>query len=659
MIRHIARISAIIATLWLVACDNNPNPLPYQKTKADGTPWVVFNWALTSDPDTLDPQHSYDEQSRRVLEPIYDTLLDYHPLKTSPFELRPGMLADMPKQEKTADGTLSYLCRFKEGITFHDDPCFPGGKGREVVAEDVHYVFQRVCDPAVESPFFGTLSDAVIGMKEAKAAADANGKKLDYNKHKVSGIEVIDRYSFRIKLSRPYPQLKYWMAFQCLAPVAREAVEYYDGKAHRDPKTGKMETRGDFHKFQTVGTGPFKLAEYVPRQRVRLVRVEGYKTTKFPEDGITPDKEAFLRPLAGKALPFIDEVNLSVITETIPAFILTRQGYLDRMAANKDSYSSLLTPDKSLSSRYKDRGMFLDLDAQPSTFWIAFNMDDPVVGKNKKLRQALSCAYDAKTYSEIFFSGTAPVATQMLPPGFFGHEENRVNPYAYDMDKARKLLAEAGYPNGRDSTGKQLELTLQAVTSSGEHRQRSEYDQKAFEALGIKVKVAENDFPTLLDKKDKGQFQMSSGSGWGADYPDAENYYFLYYSKNIPPAGKNETRFRNPEFDTLFEQMSVMEDSPERLEIIKKMNAIMAEEAPVIYTFNKHFYTVIQPWARRTHNNHMLEGGVKYLYIDSKLRDEVRGSWNRKPLWPLLILGGFVVGALIYAVIWNRRQQRA
>lgn len=649
MLHKITRLFAFAAALWLAACDNNPNPAPLQKTRADGSHWQVFNWMLTSDPKSLDPHFSYDQQSRRVLEPIYDTPLEYHPLKTEPYEVVPCMLTEMPVREETATG-LSYRCTFKPGILFHDAPCFPGGKGREVIAEDMHYVFQRISDPAVESPFFGPISDAVRGMAEVYEAGKKNGGKIDYDKHKVSGIEVVDRYTFRIHLSRPYPQLKYWLAFQCLAPVAREAVEYYDGKIHN----GKQ--RGDFHKFQTVGTGPFRLVDYIPRQRVRLERVPGYKTMTFPSEGGPPEKAEFLRKLAGKPVPLVDEINLPIISETIPVFILTRQGYLDRMAANKDAFSSLLTPDRGLAPRYRERGMFLEKDAEPSTFFIAFNFDDPVVGKNKKLRQALSCAYDRLTYSDIFFSGIAPVATQLLPPSIVGFNPKYENPYGYDLEKAKRLLAEAGYPNGRDASGKQLEITITAITDGGDYRQRAEFDQKSFEKLGISVKVDEGDFPTLQDKKDKGKFQLASGSGWSADYPDPENFFFLLYSKNIPPAGKNEMRYRNPEFDALFEKMAVMEDSPERLEIIAKMNAIISEDVPVLVTFNKHFYTVIQPWAQRTHTNHMLEGGLKYVAVDGELREKVRGNWNRKPIWPIAVGSIFFIVALGYAVRWNRRQ---
>ena len=659
MSRRPAIALSLFAAAVMCGCDSNPHPKPLHEKRADGSPWVVRYGVMSEDPRSFDPQFAYDQPSRRAMEPVYDTLVDYHPFKTEPYEVIPGMLAELPKKEVSPEGKISYLCRLKQGIHFHDDVCFRGGKGREVIAEDVHFAWQRICDPKVESPFVGPIGESVVGMIERNAEAEAAAKaaekagkpipKYDYGR-KLEGVEVVDRYSFRVHLKRPFPQLVYWMAMHATTPVAREAVEYYDGQMH----DGQL--HDDFRKFKAVGHGAYRVAEYIPRQRVRLERVEGYKTTVFPSDGFPPEKAEWLKTLAGKPLPFIDEVSFSIMRENIPIFVLTRQGYLDGMAANKDSFAALLTAERGLAPKYAARGMHLERDAEPSTFWIAFNMENPVIGKNKKLRQALSCAYDPKTYSEIFYNGVAPVATQVIPPGIFGFERERKNPYSFNLERGRQLLAEAGYPNGRDGNGKQLELTIDAVSSGSEDRQRSEYDQRYFEALGIKVKVSESTFARLMDKQDEGSFQISTSAGWGADYPDPENYFFLFYSKNIPPAGKNYVRYKNPEFDKLYEQMSVMENTPERLEIIRKMNEMLAEDMPIIPTFNKEFYTVVQPWARRTHNNLMLEGGIKYLVVDTELREKLRKEWNHRPLWPLGIGGALLLGGTVYAVRWNRRR---
>jgi len=647
---HPGRALALLATaLTLAACGNDPNQAPLRQTREDGTPWTVRYAGTTEDPRSLDPQFMYDQISRRVLEPIYDTLLEYHPMKLDPFEVVPCMLETMPQKEVSAEGGITYLCKLKSGILFHDDICFPGGKGREVVAADVEFAWKRLCDPKVESPFHSNLAEYLAGFNEARGTAEKAGT-FDYAKP-LPAIDVLDRFSFRIHLTKPFPQIIYWLALHCTTPVAREAVEYYDGKVH----DGKV--RGDFHKFQTVGHGPYRLRDYVPRQMVRLERVPGYQTTVFPSDDFPPEKAEWLKTLAGKPLPFIDEVQMRILRENIPIFVLTRQGYLDGMGVNKDAFNAILNVNKELAPKYRERGMFLDKDVDVSTFWLSFNLDDPVIGKNKKLRQALSCAYDNATYSEIFFSSVAPVAEQFIPPGIFGHQKDWQNPYGFDPAKAHQLLAEAGYPGGRDAkTGRQLEITIEAAASGSEDRQRAEFEQHAFETLGIKVKISENSFARLLEREDQGAFQMASGTGWGADYPDPENFFFLYYSKNVPPQGKNISRYNNPEFDRLYEQMATMENTPERLEIVKRMNAIISEDVPAILNFHKAFYTVVQPWARRTQGNPMLEGGIKYGLVDAPLREQKRREWNRQPAWPLFVLIALFASGVYYALRWNRRQ---
>ena len=651
MLRHIARLSIILATWWLAACDNNPHPAPLQKTRPDGSPWVVRYQAIRADPRSFDPQYTYDQISRKVIESVYDTLLEYHPMKTDPYELQPCMLAEMPV--KSPDG-LSYECRIRPGIHFHDDPCFPGGKGRELVAEDIQFVFQRLTDPAVESPFESIFEDCLLGMKETHDAASQNpNRKLDYDKQRVPAVEVLDRYRFRLKLTKQYPQILYWLAFQCTAPVAREAVEYYNGKNGRE----------DFHKFACVGTGPFKIEKYVPRSRVTLQRVPNYTTSVFPSDGFPADKAEFLGKLAGKPLPFLDEIQLTVQAENIPRFVQFRQGYLDVMGVDKDSFVAMVSPMKTLSEEFAKKGTILEPAFEISTFWTSYNMEDPVVGKNLKLRQALACAADSKRYCEIFYAGVAPVATQLLPLGIFGHDRNHPARYPFDLERAKQLLAEAGYPGGRDASGQQLELTMTAQSEGSEQRQRAEFEQRCFEKLGIKVKVVEVTFAHLQDIEDRGNFQILSGGGWGADYPDPENYFMLLYSKNVPPAGKNYFRFRDPDYDRIFEKMVVTENGPERMEMIRQLNQIIEEKCPIFPTFHKAQYLSVQPWAPLTQHNLMYEvdGGHKYLVTDPAMRERLQQEWNRPAVWPAVLLGLISVGGVLAFIraVRRTRQQTA
>src|SRR4030095_785580 len=359
---------------------------------------------------------------------------------------------------------------------------------------------------------------------EAREKGIAKTANFDYATP-VSGIELIDSHTFRVHLTGPFPQLLYWMAHPCaLSPVAREAVEYYDGEVH----DGKVRQKFGFY---MVGQGPFRMREYMPRRQMRYERVEGYHTSVFPSDGAPPPEKAeWLKQFAGKPLPLFDELNIRIVTETIPAFVRGRQGYLDGITANKDAFAAIVTTDQRLTPKYAARGMELEKVGLPGTFYISFNMEDPVVGKNVKLRKALSCACDFRAYVEIFYSGVAPVSNQLIPRELFGYDPNYVNPNGYDLEKAKRLLTEAGYPNGRDArTGEQLVLTFEQPVESTEMRQRAEYEQRMLETLGIKIKVNENTFARVIERMEQGNYQISSGSGWAMDYPDPENFMMLFY----------------------------------------------------------------------------------------------------------------------------------
>ena len=633
---QLSRFAALLCALLLSACSNNPYPAAFRDTRDDGSPWQVRYMAMPEDPRSLDPQVSYDNVSRRVLEPLQECLLEYHPFKTDPYQLSPCLLKSMPERLEREGGGVTYKCTLKEGILFQDDPCFPNGAGRELVAGDVQFAFHRIADPKVECPALSNLQDYVLGMEQAFEAAKKTGA-YDYGKA-LEGLVVTGRHTFEIHLKAPYPQLLYWLAMHFTSPVAKEAVEYYDGKIH----DGKPR---DLFRFHPVATGPFKLQEWKRNSSIRLVRNSGYRTTVFPSEGWSSEQTALVAPLAGHPLPLVDEIHMTIFREAVPIFLLFRQGYLDGMGVGKDAFSSLMTPSRDLSDKYKSRGITLHRDTEPSTYYMSLNMEDPVLGPNRKLRQALSAAFNSQAYLDTFYNSVPIVAQQLLPPGIAGHQKDFKNPYGYNLERAKALLAEAGYPNGRDASGKQLEITLDTTANGADERLMAEFEQRQFEQIGIHLKIVENTFSRLLEKLDNGGFQIAAGSGWGADYPDPENFFFLYYSKNLPPAGKNASRYKNGDFDRLFEKMATMENGPEREEIALKLNSILSEDPPAILLMHKSLFALTHEWAPRIQSNPMLEGGLKYGVLKDDLRRKNRAAWNAKPFWPVGILVGLMLAA--------------
>jgi len=636
--RNVSWFVILVALIGgLSGCDNNPNPPPFRKTRADGTPWIVSYRAFADDPRSLDPQFTYDEISHRITSSVYDTMLTYEPFQTD-YVLMPDLGAEMPSVVQNPDGTSSLICRIKPGLRFQDDPCFPGGTGRELTSRDFVYAFQRMADPKVECPIASNLQEFLVGMSEAWDAAQKSGN-FDYDAP-FTPVQAVDRYTFRINLKKPYPQIRYWLAFPFTAPVPREAVTYYDGKVH----DGKQREQFRFH---PVGTGPFRLETWDRGRLIRLVRNENYTALRFPTGGWPADKAERYLPHAGKALPLIDEVQLIIMKEAIPAWILFKQGWTDSSGVGKDVFNSVITVNKELSPEYRARGIELEKDIEMSTFYLMFNMQDPLVGAHAGLRKALSTVYDAKTANEIFFNGIWQETQQLLPPGIFGFDPAFENPYRQtNVEKARQLLAEAGFPGGIDpGTKKPLEVVLDADADGGASRQMVEYEKTQFEKLGLRVKIEENTFAQMLDKQSRGAYQFLS-AGWNADYPDPENFFFLFYGPNIPPRGYNQARYDNPEFNRLFEQMSTMEDSPERAELVKRMNQIMTDDCVIAPLWNPVSYALMQPWSKRIVLNALVAkgGGMKYIWVDAPMREVERRKLNRKNYWPLagalLILAG-------------------
>ena len=632
--------------LWLAGCSNNPHVAPWKTARPDGEPWITSYRGFSDDPRTLDPQVAYDELSHRVLSLTYDNFLTYDPFKKES-TLIPGLAAELPVREDLPDGKVSYLCKLKPGIYFHDDVCFPDGKGRELTSEDFHYVFKRIADPKVQCPIASTLAEFLDGIGERYEAAQKTGT-FDYDAP-VGAITVVDRYTFRINLRKPYPQIKYWLAFAFTSPVAREAVEYYDGKVH-DGKTR------DLFRFHPVGTGPFKIAQWERGRLIRLIKNERYTAMKFPEGGWEPEEEARLRPYAGAALPIIDEIQLLPTREIIPLWTLFKQGYVEGIGVSKDTFNAVLGPDRELVPLYRERGVVLNKEVEMSTWYMMFNMQDKVLGPNRKLRQAMSVVFDAEAMNDIFRNGIALTTQQLLPPGIFGFDPNLVNPYRQtNVEKARQLMVEAGYPGGIDpKTGKPLELVMDTVADSGLSRQMAEFEKGQYEQLGIKVRIEENMFATMLKKQETGDFQFVS-AGWNADYPDAENYFFLLYGPNQPPQGYNQARYTNPEFDKLFEKMATMENTPERYAIIQEMNRILIEDCVIAPLITDVSYILFQPWAKPVAKNTIISkfGGARYSILDTALREQKRGEWNHRSLWPAMVAGAALVGF----VAWGLRKK--
>jgi oligopeptide transport system substrate-binding protein len=610
----------------LVTCGNNPYP-------PDGGKMTGYS-ALGEDPRTLDPAQVSDTTSAEVLTQIYDALYQNAYLDR-PYRVVPALAADYPVKHIFSEDVIEngirkkvqrmeYIFTLRDDIYFQDDPCFPGGKGRPVTAHDVIYSIKRLADPAVQSTGYWLVAGKIRGIDEFFKKATAKGR-ADYSET-IEGLEAVDDRTLKIMLTEPLPAFIYVMSMPYTAPVAREAVEYYNTPGR------------DGFARHPVGTGAYKLKSWERQHRIILERSPSFRAELYPSTGAPGDREKGLLDDAGRKLPFLDEVWYTIISTGQPVWLLFVQGYLDASGVPQEQFDRVVTKNLELSGDFAKKGISLEIASDLSIYFLAFNMRDPLLGENRLLRQALSVAYDTNLYNDIFMNGRAIDAQGPLPPGVFGYDPKLVNPYkAYSLERAKELLAQAGYPGGVDrNTGRQLELTYDIGSDSARARETAAFDMRCFESLGIKMKLQVNTFSQYLERTRKGTFQMTSG-GWMADYPDPENFMQLLYGPNAPP-NPNSSAFSNPEYDRLYEKMKTMEDSPERQEIIDKMVRIVIEECPWIFNFHSPSYVLRHAWYKNG-KAHSISGNYrKYHRVDPELRRIYRQAENR-PNFRILAYG--------------------
>ena len=699
--------------LLLAACGSELND-PYPASERGQN--ILYS-AFTERPKHLDPAQSYTEDESTFTGQIYEPPLQYHYLKR-PYTLIPGTAEAVPEPRfYDAQGQLLppdapssdiatsvYEIRIRPGIRYQPHPAFAldaAGQplyaelnaqtlrgierladfaqtgSRELSADDYIYQIKRLAHPRLHSPIFGMMAGRIIGLKELgktldQAAQAQPGTWLDLDQYPLEGVERVDALSYRIKLRGKYPQFLYWLAMPFFAPVPREADRFYS-----QPGMAEKNLTLDWY---PVGTGPYMLTENNPNSRMVLTRNPNFHGETYPCEGEADDQAAGLLADCGKPLPMIDQAVFSREKESIPYWNKFLQGYYDASGISSDSFDQAVRlnvgGDVQLSDEMRDKGIRLLTSVRTSTFYMGFNLNDGVVGGqgegSRKLRQALSIAIDHEEFISIFMNGRGIAAMSPLPPGLFGFEPGKVgmNPVVYDwqdgqprrkpIEAAKKLLAEAGWPNGRNAqSGEPLVLYLDTTSGGMGDKSRLDWLTRQFAKLDIQLVVRSTDFNRFQEKLRKGAVQIYY-LGWNADYPDPENFFFLLAGAEgaVNRGGENRSNYVNDDYDQLFITMKEMDNSPQRLELIRKMNRILQEDAPWIFGFHPKSYTLGHAWLYNRKPNDVANNILKYQRLDVAERARRRALWNTPVRWPLGVLAGVVLVVLGMAFTAYRRRER-
>ena len=531
--------------------------------------------------------------------------------------------------------------------------------------------------PRIHSPIVGLMEKYILGLDEFSVTlknifkTKSDKEFLNLNDYTLAGAKLIDKYTFEIVLKEKYPQFLYWLSMSFFSPMPWEADLFYsqEGLAEKNISLD----------WYPIGTGPFMLTENNPNRRMVLERNPNFRGELFPIAGEDTDINMGLLEDAGKEMPFIDKAIYSLEKESIPAWNKFLQGYYDTSGIVSDSFDQAVQfsaqGDAQLTEEMQQKGIKLLTATTTSTYYMGFNMADDLVGggseRARLLRRAISIAVDYEEYISIFANGRGRPAQGPIPPGIFGHTPGKagINPYVYywennravrrPIEHARELMLQAGYKNGISQvTGKPLVLNLDTPAAGPGSKAAFDWLRKQFSKLGINLVVRATDYNRFQEKMRKGTAQIFQW-GWNADYPDPENFFFLLYGPNakIDHNGENAANYKNEKFDSLFDQMKSMKNTPDRQKLIDQIVELVRYDAPWLWGYHPVGFSLHHEWYKNAKPNLMANNTLKYKRINPELRKEKRVIWNKPIWWPVALVFITMIIILLPAFISYRRKE--
>ena len=546
----------------------------------------------------FDPAGVQDLYSATIEQMLFETLLTYDYL-ARPAKLVPLTAEALPE---VTDNGKTYTVRVKKGIHFIDDPVFKGRK-RELTAADYAYSLKRLIDPKLRSPWAWLVEGKIVGLDELAEEAKKTGR-FDYDA-KVEGLEIPDRYTLRIRLKDTDYNLSYILAHEPTSAVAREVIDAYrdeSGRAMANP----------------VGTGAYRLKQWVRSSRIVLDANPDYRGFVWDFKSDDPDDQPLIAQMKGKKMPQVGRVEVSIIEEDQARLLAFQNGELDLMDLGGALAPNVLDGGK-LKPEFVKKGVQLSRIVDPSTVYVYWNMQDPIVGglgtEKIALRRAMAMAYNVDDEINVIRNGQAIALEYPIPPGVVGHDPNYRSPVRYDPVLANKLLDQFGYKKGADGwrnlpDGKPFTIRY-ASRPDSLGRQLDELWKKALDSIGVRMDVQKDKFPELLKLERQCKLMMRTAS-WIADYPDADNFMQLLYGKNI--GQNNNGCAKIPEYDRLYEQSIRMPDSPERNRIYHDMARIIEVYAPWRLATATYRNMLIQPRVQGYKKHPILH--AEWAYVD-------------------------------------------
>lgn len=482
---------------------------------------VIFRYNEAAGITSLDPAFSRSLENIWGVHQIFNSLVNLD----SSMQVVPSVA----KNWSISDDGMEYEFQLRDDVYFHDHPLFPGGKGRKVTADDFVYSFRRLLDEKLAAPGAWVLN------------------ALDTEKN--NGVEAIGEHTLKLYLKKPFPPFLGILSMKYCSVVPHEIVAHY----------------GNDFRAHPVGTGPFQFQAWIEDTKLVLTRNPRY----------------FEKDAQGRQLPYIDGVAVSFVRDPGTVFLDLLKGNFDMMSGLHTSYKDeLLDTFGDLNPAYRND---LYLQKQPflKTDYLGFLIDTTLTAvqqsplRHKKVRQAINYAVDREMLVQYLRNNIyEPATSGFVPYGMPGFDRNKVKGYHRDLEKAVRLLKEAGYSSGKD-------LGTITLSTTADYADLCEFVQGQVADIGIDLKVDVLPAGSHGNYTANGKLEFFRKS-WLADYADSENFLSVFYSKNKAPDGPNYTRFSHPQFDAWYEESMTISDINKRIPLSQKMDSLVMEHAPVV-----------------------------------------------------------------------------
>jgi len=494
--------------------------------KKNKTDKLVFRYNEAAGITSLDPAFARDQANIWAVNQLYNGLVQMD----DNLQIQPCIAKSWAISE---DG-LTYNFILRNDVYFHDHPLFKDGKGRKVIASDFVNSFFRIVDETVASPgawIFNNID---------------RSQKSNY-----LGFEAVNDTTLKIYLNKPFPPFLGLLTTPYCFVTPYEVVDYYGKDFRNNP----------------VGTGPFKFKIW--KEGVKLVMIK--------------NERYFEKDTTGASLPYLDAVTVSFINDRQSEFLEFIKGNLDLLSGmdGRGNYTEqLINEEGKLTPKYA--GKFI-VESQPylNTEYLGILINDvnnkfgdnPL--KSRLVRQAVNYALNRNQLVSSLRGGVGtPANLGIVPAGMPGTRKETLKGYSYNPQKAKELLTEAGFVNGKEFP----EITLSCTEK---RKDIFEFIQHQLNEVGIKSRIDINPAAVHRQMVARSLNQVFWAS-WIADYPDAENYFALFYSKNQTPIGPNTTRFNNRFYDNLYERSQSLANDSLRYKLYNEMEQLLIDEAPVV-----------------------------------------------------------------------------